>query len=98
MKEIHNTYCHFGWYNNFIIAFVESKPNTTANAVDHIVNMFIWKNSRQGRDYWNSIYDELEYKDIVLTSEQADVFNFEARKFYTPIYEELKLTNPELFI
>ena len=98
MEEIHNTYCHFDWYNNFIIAFVESDFNLDAAEGDPIVNVFIWDDSRQGSDYWNSIYDELKYKGITTTFEQADIFDVKARGFYTSLYEELKLTNPELFI
>lgn len=99
MEEIHNTYRHFDWYINFIIAFVECSNNSSAVVGYPIIRVFVWANSRQGFGYWSSIYDELNTRCTVIpTFDQARIFNLEAQDFYTALYEELKLTNPELFI
>ena len=98
MEEIHNIYCHFDWYANFIIAFVEDRLNVTPTAGITIVDAFIWDDSRQGISYWSCVSLQLRVNGIFFTEEQIPTFTAEARNFYTPLYEELKLNHPELFI
>ena len=96
MEEIHNTYCHFYWYNNFIIAFVEL--NSAGGTHGTLVNAFKWVTTRQGLSYWYEIASYLRRHNLYLTEKQTNTMAAEARNFYTTLYEELKLTNPELFI
>ena len=97
MEEIHNTYRHFGWYPDFIIEYVRSNP-LFIPAHSLIVDTFKWADTRKGWDYWLSIVRVLEELNLTLSSEQATIFNREAKNFYTSLYEGLKLANPELFI
>ena len=98
MEEIHNTYRHFDWYTNFIIAFVEDKSNISTIAGITIADTFMWDDSRQRLTYWYEIANYLDKHNLYLTEEQIPIFTTEARNFYTTLYEGLKLTNPELFI
>ena len=70
MEEIHNTYSHFDWYTNFIIEFVENSSIVASMAGISIVNTVVWVGSRKGRDYWCSIYIDLEKKNFVFTAKQ----------------------------
>lgn len=98
MEEIHNIYCHFDWYTNFIIEFVEFNSTYSYDTRTTIVHTIRWSASRQGLYYWYEIAGYLRRHNLYLTEEQIPTFDAEARNFYTTLYEELKLTNPELFI
>lgn len=98
MEEIHNTYCHFDWYTNFIIEFVELNSARSHGTRITLANTIKWTMAKQGLGYWYEIDGYLRKHNLYLTEEQILIFATEAREFYTSLYEELKLTNPELFI
>ena len=98
MEDIHDKYKHFDWYPAFIVELFRyrNKPSFTTGST--IVNAFIWKSTAQGYNYWCKVHARLMASGYVLSEPETLILLQDALDFYKPLYEELKLTNPELFI
>lgn len=98
MENIHDKYKHFDWYAAFIVELFRYRNKPHFSTRSTIINAFIWKSTVQGNNYWGKVHASLLEADYTLSEAETFILRQDALDFYKPIYEELKLTHPELFI
>ena len=98
MENIHDKYKHFDWYAVFVLELIKGKSIPYFITGSTIVNAFSWEHTVQGHNYWRRVHTSLLEADYTLSAPEIYILRQDALDFYRPLYEELRLTHPELFI